>query len=1027
MQMRILHILFFSIAFCALSAQKRPLVISTDFQNCGVGLKDSAGNWVLPPSYEEIRLTYANSFYLMIGNKEGIADANGKVVIPPIYDHIWKSDCPENSNVFNVTLGHSYGVLDSAGRIIVPVECSSINTGPDTTFSVIDKNKKYAIYRYDGSKTIVPFKNKYEILPLGEHIYIFSKKTFGPKNKYIFANTERILLGVMNDSGRVILPPIYDNIVFEPGKQHVITVYKNGKLGFFTVKGKQILPVIFKDPLESYFDYTYESCNKNYYSFINTNGYAVLTLNNKYGLVNAQGDSILPFIYDNIYQAYPSDFYLNTDPSKFNYIVTKDSLLGIFSPTQGWIFKPEFETVTDLTKYRSKTDSNFVDVLLAKKNGYWGVITTSQQAILPFEYDEVYSKNTNEIIFRKKNELFCLVFPMSYSSTFSNLRQLSGGNISVQSIPSSGLFSKKLFPDSTIVFYDSDKPFIIHSDFSYYSTLEVYNAQFLYDTLYTKAAMIILPVRLSRECENGNKFMAYGNVSVMHDSAFGGEELLLVTKEVDGKSEVYKAGETCHDSDFHYYSIGNDYSSVGIARSDGKIIIPPHFTTGILDLIQDNSGTIYFRVSIYPNRNSYGKFPHVGVYDRNGKLVVDTIWNNVSSINQNYAWVAIHKDHVFRKSKRDYYEWNVLNTNTNKLILSKGHESSLPGDFGNNVTAIYRLDGNRMVNLSTGNFITSPVFSDYLKLDVEGNWFLAKTCHGHMGVINADGNWLTDTTWTTMTPATYDASNRAIEESYRKQTFQTSSYFVLSNNTSRIIVDLKNKKTLTDSSSENRLLLLAENNVDKKLCKSCPVLLNDYHETILDSLENWQKEILFDSMFSPPITYSYLNTMDFCYTTSCKYCRKQGVYNYNEGWCAAAFSYFPIFTTDSVISVESFSSFLHLNYDYNFANHFFTVMIFNDGPREIFLDSLFVGTEWKNLIIDSVVNYLNSHLYIRGDCHNNASFPLLLNDSFLLTDKGLLLFPPGYSENSAQLVITIPWEKLKSYLRKDIASKIGIK
>jgi hypothetical protein len=1023
--------------FFNLSAQKKDLIVSTDFENCGVGLKDSAGNWVLTPSYDRITSVYNSfAFYVVIGKKEGVVDSRtGRVIIPAIYNHISNRACPENGHIFYVSNGGSDGVIDMNGRIIVPVEYSWIIPGPDTTFAAKDFSGGWTIFRYDGSKTILPFKSKNPIIPLGEHIYLFSKKYYGKKTDMPYARSPRALIGVINDSGRVIVPAAYDRITFSPDKKHVITVYKNDKLGFFNVNGKLILPAIFTDPFTSYFDYSYQECNgANFPSFINENGFVTLTYGNKWGMVSASGDTLLPFTYDQISGTFPASYYLNTDHTKDNYITTKDSLCGVFSPAKGWILKPEFQVIHDLIRYL-KPDSNCVDVFIAKKNGYWGAITSTNQIILPFEYDKIYSEYTDEVIFRKGDNLFCMTFPIIYGFAGTNIGFITGSdkNFAVKTIPSSGLFSQRIFPDNITIFYnpeihDNSK----HADYLNANDGKFHHTPFLFDNLFDEAAIVIQPVKISRQCENGNWIMKYKDVSILHDSANGDERFMLETNEVNGNYHIYKMMESCFDSSYHYYLIANDYSSTGIVRSDGKIIIQPLFGSGIIQPFTDDEGIIYFRVIAY-NKKKKDYYEHIGMglFDTDGKLVVDTAWQMIGPVHKQYVWVQISGKQLSRKARKGFYMWNILNTQTGTLLLPEGKETSLPGEFGNGVTIINRLDGNRLYNLDKKSFITTSAYSDYIKLDPEGNWFAAKTCYGHIGILDVSGNWFTDTSWTSLMDATYDSTFKPAFTKLNSYdlhtTYNSRHYFVLSNADSRIIIDLKNKKIVTDSALKNSLLTQAMQNYTTAVCQTCPKLVNDSSIAALNDLAPWQKEILFDSIFSPVGTYKYESEYNFCYSSACRYCAHQGVHTFNQNWNKGGGNYSPVFINDSVISTERFSTFYGWDYQYNKADHFFTVMLFKDGPHPIFLDSLFIGTEWKNLIIDSVVTYLNTHLYIKGDCHNNASFPILLNENFLLSQNGLLLFPPGYMQGPKQLMITIPWQYLKPYMRKDILQKLNLK
>ncbi len=102
-------------------------------------------------------------------------------------------------------------------------------------------------------------------------------------------------------------------------------------------------------------------------------------------------------------------------------------------------------------------------------------------------------------------------------------------------------------------------------------------------------------------------------------------------------------------------------------------------------------------------------------------------------------------------------------------------------------------------------------------------------------------------------------------------------------------------------------------------------------------------------------------------------------------------------------------------------------MLFKDGPRNMTLDSLFnPQTDWKNFVINTVITYVNTHLYVHGDCHNPAGFPILLRERFVLTNAGIVLYPEDFTENNNEMTILIPWVDAMPYLRTDVKTKIPV-
>jgi hypothetical protein len=272
----------------------------------------------------------------------------------------------------------------------------------------------------------------------------------------------------------------------------------------------------------------------------------------------------------------------------------------------------------------------------------------------------------------------------------------------------------------------------------------------------------------------------------------------------------------------------------------------------------------------------------------------------------------------------------------------------------------------------------------------------------------------------------------------------SNNYAVLSNDTGWVIFDGKNKRLTKDPQTMNYLLAKAENSFSfdttsshyrikkgkpeiEKFCYNCPSWYDENDSSV--RLMPWQSSLLFDSLFTGETFIP--DTDGFYYVYSCKECMKRKVrhnfdYEFGKNYDRTVLNHTVRFVNDSVISVtrENLSrSYSYVEYP---SDIFFTVMLFKDGPHGMLLDSLFNGNDWKKFITYQVMNYLDSGLYITGNCSNPYMMPFVLKNRFTITEDGILLFPPGYRQDGNQLAILVSWEKLKPYLRKDVASKIRI-
>jgi hypothetical protein len=102
------------------------------------GVIDSTGKVIVPPTYDFIYRTDGGFSKVGVGNrtsvkdgsltpsggKWGFIDRNGKVVVPPIYDNVyWNS---QEKDFFKAELGGKYGLLDQTGKVILEPRLSAI-------------------------------------------------------------------------------------------------------------------------------------------------------------------------------------------------------------------------------------------------------------------------------------------------------------------------------------------------------------------------------------------------------------------------------------------------------------------------------------------------------------------------------------------------------------------------------------------------------------------------------------------------------------------------------------------------------------------------------------------------------------------------------------------------------------------------------------------------------------------------------------------------------------------------------------
>jgi hypothetical protein len=1044
---------FFLITTCSFAQN---VFIANDFVACAVGLKDSSGKWIVEPIYQDIERLSDTYYEVLYGSKEGIIDSSGKIVVPPIYDYVSMDWVRIDSSVhafFTVTEKGVSGLVNSKHQFIIPVKCRRIDVGHDGSIVAETTKKRYSLYTIDGKETVIPKKQGTEPLMLGDRMYVVSRNSFGvtvvqryfPKSKkswrrYRSRLTLRKKYGVMNDSLRMIIPKKFSEVYYGPGKYKLVTVEKRKKTGYYNTAGKEIWAPVYK------INYSFK--RRNYIdgmnqTMINSFGFTAASYNKKYGIIGVNGDTILPFIYTSIYAPYSNN-------NATYWPIDLDGKDGIYNPQERvWILEPIYQSLMLMATFRMPDDTQSLSpvqqtryyysaqnqegykLLLARKNGKYGVITSDGDEILPFVYDDYNSKHGGYCL-RKDSSYFMVVVP-TYTAPGARYSYLNRHNV-VGKAPADLKFKKVELQNGVTLFINPD---LVKDS----AQLALYNIKMdkhvvnpnTYGNLLHATALTVTPLVPTKVLPGIGPVYTYHSPNLNYMPFDSADDFTV--RQNKYAFYLYEVRADASD-DFHkYYSVGS-YS--GLYREDGFRVLRP-FSYDYYSMRGKTNGLAYFSVDCGKNKT--------GLIDGNGKLLVDTTWGVIGQSKGNYLWVK-KKYHPMRYRE---YKWNILDTTKNELLLHRKLRSGSQSGFGAHAVIIERPEGEKLYNLDTRTYILNGNVRGIFQLDSAGNYFAVRTCYGNIGIIDGYGRWLTDTIWKKV----INANNREVSSEgndnmyyfYERAYVYSSAYdysekapyyyCVLSNDTGWIIFDGFKGTVSRDAQTADYLLDLAFNSFDmdsitgmNKFCEQCPSY--SFADTTKNvKLAPWQETVLFDSLF----TIRFIaDTLHYWNDYGCSDCRKRNPKQYFQyAWSAnydrEALHHYIDFQNESCISVSR-SNLDGYGYGYGSSDPkdlFFTVMLFSDGPHTMLLDSLFTGLEWKTFISTETNLYFESHPNIEGNCHNPYMLPMVMKDRFVLTPKGIELYPPNYKENGTQLHVPISWEKLKPYLRKDVAEKLGLK
>lgn len=373
------------------------ILIPFDYDNIGVfskcvnlapvikngkqGFIDRQGNIVIPLEYDA--LSYVTYFYepgeaiLIKNGKYGVIDSLNNTIIPFKYDKIKWSD---NKDSFIATVGDDWTTFAFDGKQLSGYNDYEIVTG--TPLGYLPSNSKglpvlvrkegdkqlrnellFNIEYLNGSKKV---RDSLEALTGGEFAYIDKAQNiivpfgtydyaepFGLGRKAIVA--KRGMYGIIDEYGKPVLPLEY-NLVERPSQySNYADIFVSTKENIVTILDKDInkIPI---DGLVSY--------NSRWGDLI------VSDTQVKNGLINYQGELIIPILYDTLYPVRHS-----------GYIAVKNGIYGYISRKGDIIKQFEYQNIYDL-----KDGLVFVNA-----DGKAGLCDKKGDQILPFEYDAIFN------------------------------------------------------------------------------------------------------------------------------------------------------------------------------------------------------------------------------------------------------------------------------------------------------------------------------------------------------------------------------------------------------------------------------------------------------------------------------------------------------------------------------------------------------------------------------------------------------------------------------------------------------------
>lgn len=303
---------------------------------------------------------------------------------------------PESVNYFSAYADSKWGVINSNGDKLN-------NISYDEMVIIPDSKKNVFIATYDVDYTNGTYKTK-AINEKNEQLFsnynnVSALVNYDASNN-VWYNNEVLKFekdgkyGLIDFSGKEVLPANYEDISTMQGIEKTLILVKDGKYGLYNSVSKTVFA-----------DTTYTSVEP--FGKTYNDGYIVKNENGKYGLLGAEGKTILDTAYDKVMKVSGNDKYVVQDGVKTkliskdgttileagfdeiveidgdNLVIKKAGKYGIINTAGETLIDPAFDYL----------ENCFGDYYIAKTAGNYGVINLNKDICIEIKYKDIKYRN----------------------------------------------------------------------------------------------------------------------------------------------------------------------------------------------------------------------------------------------------------------------------------------------------------------------------------------------------------------------------------------------------------------------------------------------------------------------------------------------------------------------------------------------------------------------------------------------------------------------------------------------------------
>jgi len=335
----------------------------------------------------------------------GFVDHKQQTIIPlGVYDYL---NTPDDHGMILATLKGKQGYIDIREHILIPFEYDYLGIFTDNDPAPATKKGKMGAIDRKGT-IVIPF--------------IYDNLGYFYKSGMALAVKDG-KHGLIDKTGKEIIPVAYE-MVDQTKDPEIILVSKNSKWALFTPSGKQLTDFrydnigehsygplfiqdmtmatvhnkptyISKEGRELFPPGTYDTAG-----IFTSKGFAIVSKNNKYGIISTNATELISLKYDNI--ELPTIY---SDVWEL-FVLKKNNRLTLLNAH----LKPVKEDVLEFKWDKLNTENGFLNLMVLKDlHKKYGVIKEDGSVVIPFIYDEFHGFDGEKMAIAKRNGKYGIV------------------------------------------------------------------------------------------------------------------------------------------------------------------------------------------------------------------------------------------------------------------------------------------------------------------------------------------------------------------------------------------------------------------------------------------------------------------------------------------------------------------------------------------------------------------------------------------------------------------------------------------